>query len=179
MRFAIRLTTMLALALALGVGASVDATTTPPPRPFRALSTANMSSEAQSHIEMGDELISQRKYGKARKEYKKAIEVVRSEGEFPSAALYRVAAAYYFEGQYKGAARQLDKIAEEASDNGDIVTHAWALADAAWVLGQAGARIDVDRRLEKLQKLLRSPYLPDEVREEVTSKRLGDATTLE
>lgn len=179
MRFAIRLTSMLALALALGVGASVDATTTPPPRPFRALSTANMSSEAQSHIEMGDELISQRKYGKARKEYKKAIEVVRSEGEFPSAALYRVAAAYYFEGRYKGAARQLDKIAEEASDNGDIVTHAWALADAAWVLGQAGARIDVDRRLEKLRKLLRSPYLPDEVREEVTSKRLGDATTLE
>ena len=179
MRFAIRRTSMLALALALGVGASVDATTTPPPRPFRALSTANMSSEAQSHIEMGDELISQRKYGKARKEYKKAIEVVRSEGEFPSAALYRVAAAYYFEGRYKGAARQLDKIAEEASDNGDIVTHAWALADAAWVLGQAGARIDVDRRLEKLRKLLRSPYLPDEVREEVTSKRLGDATTLE
>ncbi len=38
----------------------------------------------------------------------------------------------------------------------------------------AGDKIDVDRRVAQLERLLTSPYLPDDVREEIRTKRLGD-----
>ena len=175
MRSSTRLATTLALSLALG-GLASDVGASEPG--FRILSTDGMTSEAQAHMDKGDELIAQRRYGKARKEYRAAADLVREQSDFPAAALYRVAASYYFEGLYRGAAKELDKIGAEAADYGDIVVNVWAVADAAWVLGQAGAKLDVEKRVKRLQRLLKSAYLPDEVRDEITSKRLGLATTL-
>ncbi len=170
----------LALAVAFSFGFATDLAAEDPAVDLAAgkLAVVIVSNvDAQAHINKGDELISDRRFGAARREYEAAAELIRDDGEFPSEALYRVAATYYFEGSYKTAAKELDEIAAEAASYGDLVTEVWALADAAWIFGQVGAKIDMERRLEQLQLLLGSPYLPDEVRDEVTSKRLGENTS--
>lgn len=133
---------------------------------------------AQAHIERGRELVGEGKYGTARREYRAAAAIIRADGDFPATALHAEAAAFYFEGLYRSAAMALDDLADEAAEWGDVVTYAWALSDAAWVLGRDGAKIDVERRVNQLSRVLRSPYIPDHVRREIMSKRLGEATTL-
>ncbi len=36
----------------------------------------------------------------------------------------------------------------------------------------------MDERVERLKRLLTSPYIPAEIREEIMSRRLGESTTL-
>ncbi len=138
----------------------------------------SLNPEAQAHLQMGDEALGNGKYGQARSHYEMAIEIIENSGGFPATPMYRIAASYYFEGKYKTATHELDQLATEASSYGDLVTEVWALADAAWIFGKRGAKIDMASRVDRLRRLLTSPYLPYEVRAEITSKRLGEATTL-
>jgi hypothetical protein len=91
-----------------------------------------------------------------------------------TAALRRIANSHYYEGHYQSAAHTLEKLAKEAAEYGDLVTEAWAIADAAWVAGKAGDKLDVDRRVARLERLLGSDYIPAEVKAEIRAKRLGD-----
>jgi tetratricopeptide (TPR) repeat protein len=154
-----------------------------------------MQSAAATHIAVGDSLVGRHKYRAAREQYRSAVDHIRSEGGFPGVALYRVAKAYYFEGQYQHAIRAFDHLAEEAAKFGDLVTEAWAVADAAWVawavtdgaspLGidagprpageRLGGKMELERRLERLRRLLASPRLPEDVRTKITTKRCGSA----
>ena len=134
--------------------------------------------KAQAHIEMGDELLGSQQYGKARGEYEAAVEVLRARDEFASPALYRIAASYYYEGKPQTAASHFDQLAQEAALYGDVVTEVWALADAAWIYGQAGNKLGMQERVEKMNKLLKSPYLPEDEVELLTTKRLGEINTL-
>lgn len=134
--------------------------------------------EAQAHIDEGDELLGQQKYSEARLAYEKAAEMIRADGEFPNTAMHRMAVSYWYEGLPQTAASQLDGMADDASTYGDLVSEVWALADAAWIHGRVGDRIDMEVRVQRLKKLLKSPYLPGDVRAQVESKRLGEATTL-
>ena len=138
----------------------------------------SLNPEAASHIEIGDAELGEGKYGEARRHYQMASEILTTAGDFPAAPMHRIAATYYFEGKYQSATNELDKLASEAATYGDIVTEAWSLADAAWVFGKTGAKIDMEARITRLRKLLTSPYMPYEVRAEITSRRLGEATTL-
>lgn len=137
----------------------------------------SLNPEAQAQIEEGNELLAQQEFGEARVRYETAVELVRRDGEFPATPLHQIAVSYYYEGKPMMATRRLDELAEEAAAHGDIVTQVWALADCAWVHGKAGAKIDMEERIDRLRRVLKSPYLPYEVRSEVTSKRLGEATT--
>jgi hypothetical protein len=74
--------------------------------------------------------------------------------------------------RYQTAGRVLEQLAEEAAAYGELKCQVWAVADAAWIAGIAGDKIDMERRLARLERLLTSPYLPPIVREEVTNKRL-------
>jgi hypothetical protein len=85
----------------------------------------------------------------------------------------RIANSFYYEDRFQSAGKVLLDLADEAASFGDVVTQVWATADAAWVAAAAGDKIDMDRRVASLERLLASPYLPDEVRSEVTSKRLA------
>jgi len=134
--------------------------------------------KAQAHIEMGDELLGSHQYAQARGEYETAVEILRSRDEFASPALYRIAASYYYEGKPQTAARHFDQVADEAALYGDVVTEVWALADAAWVYGQAGNKLGMQERVDRLTKLLKSPYLPDDELELLNEKRLGEINTL-
>ena len=178
MRSLTRFATAAVLALATPGLPGLKAEVSAEPVPLAGMSIADLSPEAQSHIEKGDELVARRSYNRAREEYEKAVRIIRADGDFAAAAMYRIAAAYYFDGEYRNAAGQLDEIAREAAEFGDVATHAWALADAAWLLGQVGAKIDVERRLERLDRLFQSPYLPEGVRDEIREKRLGESVRL-
>ena len=63
-------------------------------------------------------------------------------------------------------------LADEAAEFGELKCQVWAVADAAWVAGIAGDKIDMDRRLARLERLLSSAYLPDIAKEELRNKKL-------
>ena len=143
------------------------------------VSTAGLPLDAIAHIEKGDHLIADRKYGTARMEYEAAVDVLEGQGDFPVVPIRRIADSYYFEGRYQTAVLTLDRLAEEAARNGDAVTQVWALADAAWVLGEdykrrprGGAKMELESRVARLNTLLAGQYLPEDVRQEVMAKRL-------
>jgi hypothetical protein len=138
-------------------------------------SGAYINPEVQGHLDQGDALAAEGRYGAARREYRAAAELMRAEGKLPAKAERRIANSFYYEDRYQMAGRTLLQLADEASQYGDLATQVWALADAAWIAGIAGDKIDMERRLVRLHRLLDSPYLPLDVRQEVFQKRLASA----
>jgi tetratricopeptide (TPR) repeat protein len=178
MKTQLQLPQLLALAILLTSATSNLGATTLPDQPFAAsIAVSGTDSEAEAYLSKGAELMAERRYAAARTAYKAAAELLRSEGKLPVEPLRRIADAYYFEGRYQSAASTLDRLAREAATYGDLATEVWALADAAWVDGIAGHKIDMDRRLKRLVRLLGSPYLPEQVRSEVQAKRLAGIPT--
>ncbi len=135
-------------------------------------SGAHVSLQVQEHLDNGDALAAEGRYGAARREYRAAAELLRAEGKLPTKPLRRIANTFYFQDRYQTAGRVLEQLAEEAAAYGELKCQVWAVADAAWIAGIAGDKIDMERRLARLERLLTSPYLPPIVREEVTNKRL-------
>ena len=134
--------------------------------------------QAQAFIERGDELLGNSHYSAARRQYETARDIIMLDGDFPNPALYRIAVSYYYEGRSVTAADHLEKLASEASEYGDLVAQAWALADAAWINSRAGMKLTMDGRVDRLRLLLKSPYLPSEVRSEILTRRLGEFAEL-
>lgn len=132
-----------------------------------------VESQVNPYIARGDQLAARGKFGAARREYEAAAEIVRDAGKLPAHAMRRIANSFYYEERFQSAGKVLLNLADEAASFGDVVTQVWATADAAWVAAAAGDKIDAERRVASLERLLDSPYLPDEVRSEVTSKRLA------
>lgn len=137
-----------------------------------------LPASAQTHLDQGDSFIAEREYGKARKEYRTAEELIRAEGGFPSVAIRRIADAYYYEGEYTQSVSTLDRLAREAAEYGDVETLAWAQADAAWVLSWRcsqrecpGVHRELKEREYRMWRVFASPYLPDHVRSEIFRTR--------
>jgi tetratricopeptide (TPR) repeat protein len=166
------------LSLALAVAVAVSATDSSAQDQYQKWGKVK-NPEAQALMEQGDELFGNLDYVRARAKYESAVELIRTDGDFPAAPLYRMAASYYYEGKPMTAAGHFDALAREAALYGDLVTEVWALADAAWINGRAGDKLDMDAHVEKLQRLLKSPYLPAETKREIQANRLGEVTTLE
>jgi hypothetical protein len=175
MRLSRRLTTITLGVALIGVSATTLAAQE---ERLDATWPKSSNAEAQALIDRGNELLGQMDFRAARQEFEAAVELIRADDDFPNTALYRIAASYWHEGKPKTAAARLDDLADEAAEYGDIVSQVWAIADAAWIHGKVGAKIDMDVRVLRVRRLLKSPYLPPAVRDEVTSKRLGEATTL-
>ena len=166
------------LSLALAVALAVTATDSSAQDQYKKWGKVK-NPEAQTLMEQGDELFGNMDYVGARGRYEGAVELIRTDGDFPAAPLYRMAASYYYEGKTMTSAGRFDELAAEAALYGDVVTQVWALADAAWINGQAGDKLDMDAHVVKLQRLLKSPYLPAETKNEIQANRLGEITTLE
>ncbi|KPK79437.1 MAG: hypothetical protein AMS25_12640 [Gemmatimonas sp. SM23_52] len=178
MKAQLQLTQLLALAILLTSATSNLGATTLPDQPYAAITAVSGTNpEAEAYLSKGAQLMAERRYTAARRAYKAAAELLRADGKLPVEPLRRIADAYYFEGRYQSAAATLDHLAGEAATYGDLATEVWALADAAWVDAVAGHKIDMERRLQRLMRLLDSPYLPDEVRGEVQAKRLRGVPT--
>ncbi len=125
-------------------------------------------------VELGDRLTSEGQFGAARLAYDVAAKLVRAERYLPVEEVRRIANSYYFEGKYEDAAATLDRLAEEAEAFGDRGAQARAVADAAWVADLGGDESEAARHLERLEPLLGSPALPDDVREEIQTKLMAD-----
>jgi hypothetical protein len=106
-------------------------------------------------------LVTSRKYGAARCQYAAAIDLIRVAGEFPALPVRKTADAFYFEGKYQRAIQTLDDLAAKAAQVGDLVTQAWAQADAAWLLDvdcrshakseRPGRNLEMDQRATSLR----------------------------
>ena len=137
----------------------------------------------EEHLELGDRLVGQQKFGKARSEYHAALDLIEEDGGHTGVAIRRIANSYYLEGKYQHAISMLDRLANEAAAVGDVEMQAWAAADAAWVLmkdaqragkrARPGATMEVKQRLAELARLLDSPHLPQDVRAKIIAKRCG------
>lgn len=146
---------------------------------FLALPATNLDADpgsdaaVQEHILKGDELAAQGHYGSARGEYRKAVELQRQSGELPTEALRRIANSYFYQDRFQSAGATLVELAEEAATYGDIATEVWALADAAWLAGVNGNWQVVEKHVARVEKLLTSPYLPDEIKRQIRQQRLA------
>jgi tetratricopeptide (TPR) repeat protein len=178
MNSAIRLSTVLAAVTLLAIAL------TPELQAVQSADDAIVKSQAtdqdakiQDLIDKGDALGAAGKWGTARRYYSLAADLKRKQGQLPGAALRRIANSYYYQDRFQSAGKILEQLAKEAAAYGELRCQAWALADAAWIAWIAGDKIDMERRLVRLDRLLMSPYLPDDVRDDVIEKRLAGVTT--
>lgn len=119
----------------------------------------------QLYIGRGDELSNRLRFDAAAREYARAAEVARREGHLPSFTSWKVATAYFYDGNLIGGAAALDQLASEAALVGDLRVEALAIYYAAWLDGKAGFKTEAAARIVRLQGLLRSQYMPVAVRD--------------
>lgn len=180
MKSALRLSAALSAVTLLAIAAAPRLQAVQSDHGVTATSQAtDIDLKIQKLIEEGDELGAAGKWGTARRYYTLAAELARKHDQLPSAAMRRIANSYYYQDRYQSAGKILERLAVESAAYGDLRCQAWALADAAWIAWIAGDKIDMERRLVRLDRLLTSPFLPDEVRSEVVEKRLAGISTAE
>ncbi|MGH7545311.1 MAG: hypothetical protein ACREKI_03920 [Gemmatimonadota bacterium] len=157
----VSLAAALAVATLFSAGAHADSRAAPDPSPA-----------VQAAIARGDALLEQEKHTAARKAYRNAAAISREEGDLPETPLRRLANAHYFQKDYRQAAKVLDTLAREAAAYGDLRVEAEAIVDAAWLYGKVGDRQKVSQRLARVERLLESPYLPEDVKQAIQQHRL-------
>lgn len=144
-----------------------EARAAPPPLP-------DPSPAVQAALDRGDALLEQGELKRARSAYREAATISRTEGALPEEPLRRLANAFYFDRDYRWAAKTLDQLAREAATAGDLRVEAQAAIDAAWLYGKLGARREMVQRLARVERLLQSPLVPDEVKKTISEHRLPE-----
>ncbi|HEU5261524.1 MAG TPA: hypothetical protein VFU41_08905 [Gemmatimonadales bacterium] len=158
------------------VGARLDGQTSPTLlapadlRPGIDSSPGELSPEVRSFVRHGDALITMQRYAAGEREYRHAIATARRQRHLSSLTSWRLASAHYYEGRPDEAARVLDELAKEAGGFGDLAIEARALFSAAWLHGEAGQSAEAKARIARLEKLLRSPYMPVAVRDHLVER---------
>jgi len=84
--------------------------------------------------------------------------------------MWLLANAYYNEGNTVRAAAVMDQLTNEAGRVGDLPVQALALFNAAWLNGQVGRTPEATARVTRLERLLRSPYMPIAIRDHLTGR---------
>ncbi|HWC72693.1 MAG TPA: hypothetical protein VG454_02060 [Gemmatimonadales bacterium] len=132
-------------------------------------SDGEFSPQVQLHIARGDELSTHLRFAAAAREYRKAADVARSEGHLASGTTWKLANAYYYDGNLVDAAAALDRLADEAAQVGDLAVEGLAIYHSAWLNGKAGRKTETTARVARLEALLRSRYMPVAIRERLSS----------
>ena len=166
-----RIAILLGLAF---VARALSATQMPTPaieiRPGIPASEGELTISVQRHVTRGDSLTAQRRYAEAQREFRTAAGIARREGHLGSLSLWHLACAYYYQGDKAGAVGALDELRDEAMRFGDLRVEALAQFNAAWLEGQAGRYEQAQSRVNELQRLLRSPYMPIAIRDHLTAR---------
>lgn len=139
-------------------------------RPGIPASDGELSPMVQAQVARGDALTGMRRYVEAVRAYHGAAEIARREGHLPSFSLWHAASAYYYQGDPQRAAVALEQLSAEAARFGDVAVQALALFNAAWLNGEAGRGQVAATQVADLNRLLRSPYMPETVREHLTGR---------
>ena len=131
-------------------------------------SAGELSPDVQRSIDRGDELTRRLRFDAAAGAYARAADVARGEGHLPSGTTWKVATAYYLNGDLVPAAAALDKLTDEAARVGDLEVEALSIYYAAWLDAKAGRKAEVAARVARLEGLLRSPYIPVALRDRLS-----------
>ena len=158
-----------------GAGAPVIATSVI--RPGIPESDGELTAAVQARVSRGDKLTGVQRFAEAQREYRRAAEIARQQGHLPSFTLWHLAGAYYYQGDPRRAADVMQQLASEAAEWGDLSVEALALFNAAWLNGQGGRGQVAATQLVALTKLMRSPYMPSDVRDHLTGKLTFPGTT--
>ncbi len=118
---------------------------------------------AHSQLTVGDRLASAGALGPAIKAYGVAAELARAQDKVPVKELRRVANAQFYDGDYRGAAKTLEQLANEAAAGGELLAEFWAIADGN---AEGYARWYTIRA----ERLLDSPGIAAELRREMEAK---------
>lgn len=122
----------------------------------------------ESQLAAGDGFMKRGALGSAEQAYRVAAMLDRARGATPTTALRRIANLRFFQEDYKGAARALDGLAEEAAAGGDRRAEFWASVDAAYLERLAGDREGLERSITRAQLLLDSDAFSEAERDGVT-----------
>lgn len=133
-------------------------------------SDSELTPRVQAIVDHGDALTGARHYTAAEREYHRAAAIVRGQGHLPSYTLWHLACALYYEGDPEGAAAVLDQLTSEAQRYGDIAVQAVALFNSAWLSGQGGNGRVAAAKLDGVRKLLRSPYMPRSIHDQLSAR---------
>jgi len=131
-------------------------------------SEGELSIDVQRHVGRGDELSGQLRFAAAAVQYRRAAEIARREGHLPSWTTWKLANAYFNGDNLIGAANALDQLATEAAVVGDLPVQALAIFNSAWLHSKAGHRTETGTRVARLERLLRSPYMPIAIRDHLS-----------
>ncbi len=118
---------------------------------------------ARSQLTVGDRFASAGAFGTAGEAYETAARLVRAQGKLPVAEMRRIANAQYYDGNFRGAAKTLKQLADEAEYKKDREAEFWALVDASQMAQLAGEAWDAQRYVRLAEELLRLPDLPQEL----------------
>ena len=130
-------------------------------------SESEISPTVQLYVGRGDELSSRLRFDAAAQEYRRAADVARREGHLASGTSWKVATAFYYDGNLSGAAGVLDQLANDAALVGDLQVEAQAIYYSAWLNGKAGRKAESAARVARLEGLLRSRYMPVAIRDQL------------
>ena len=131
-------------------------------------SAAELSPEVQWYVGRGDELASRLRYDAAAREYARAADIARREGNVASGTTWKLATALYYDGNLVGAAAALDQLTDEAALVGDLEVEALSIYYSAWLSGKAGRGSEMAARVVRLEGLLRSQYIPVALRDRLS-----------
>ncbi len=118
---------------------------------------------AHSQLTVGDRLASAGALGPAIEAYGVAAELARAQDKVPVKELRRVANAQFYDGDYRGAAKTLEQLANEAAAF-------WAIADAARMASLGNAEGYARWYTIRAERLLDSPGIAAELRREMEAK---------
>lgn len=106
----------------------------------------------------------------ARRALEAAARAQEEAGVLPGTALWQLAEAHFAAGDGLRAAATLDRLAQAAEGHGDPVLQARALFEATVHYQQAGLHDRAADRYARMLPLLRSPYMPAELRRSLRAR---------
>ena len=133
-------------------------------------SDSELTPVVRAIVANGDALTGARRYTAAQQEYRRAAAIVGKQGHLPSYTMWHLACSLYYEGNPDGAAAVLDHLATEAQRSGDIVVEVLAMYNSAWLSGQAGSGQAATVKIDGVQRLLHSPYMPASIRDQLSAR---------
>lgn len=126
---------------------------------------------ASFNLNRAQSLHERMRFADARREYLAAAKKLEASGAMPCQALWQAAEMYYAEGNVRAAASTLDMVAEKAAVFGHPTMQAKALLEAAILYEQSGGSSQAVSRLQRLDAVLTSPFVPDSVRTGIAARR--------
>lgn len=109
----------------------------------------------------------------AGRELARAVRARRAADQYAGEELWRLAAFRFQTGQTRKALRTLDELAAEAQRSGDIDRHAIALTEAVILYADLKDHPAAAVRLDRLRRLLDSPYLPVATHDVIRQRLVG------